>query len=220
MTEIEGDKAYYAVAEAAFIRRRGTPFLLSPKDFALLKQWRELGVPTEAIEEGIDAAFSRREERGATGKVNSLTYCRDAVLDAWERRAAAAVGRGSGRGEGVFDPAPILEKALRGLEALGERRPDLLSAIEPATRALARLAKREKDAEGIERSLSRLDRRLASALSAALAPEERSELDRRVDALLVPVQSRMDAETAAKTRKALARRTLREMLELPRLSLL
>src|SRR5512143_1107865 len=97
MTETAADREYYAAAEAAFIRRRGTPFLLSPKDFGLLREWRSLGVPLQAIEQGIDEAFTRREERGATGRVNSLSYCRDAVLSAWERRAEAAAGRGSGR---------------------------------------------------------------------------------------------------------------------------
>ena len=41
MSETEEDRAYYAAGEAAFIRRRGTPFLLSPTDFALLRQWRQ-----------------------------------------------------------------------------------------------------------------------------------------------------------------------------------
>mgnify|MGYP001385354622 CR=1 FL=1 len=68
MSEIAEDRDYYAAAEAAFVRRRGTPFLLSPKDFALLKEWRALGVPLEAVEAGIDEAFTRREERGAAGK--------------------------------------------------------------------------------------------------------------------------------------------------------
>ena len=96
MSETAEDREYYAAAEAAFVRRRGTPFLLSPKDFALLREWHALGVPLEAIEAGIDDAFTRREERGATGRVNSLSYCRDAVLLAWERRAEAARGKGSG----------------------------------------------------------------------------------------------------------------------------
>src|SRR6188508_783078 len=95
MSETEEDRAYYAAAEAAFIRRRGTPFLLSPRDFALLKEWRALGVPLEAIEAGIDEAFSRREERSAVGRVNSLSYCRDAVLEAWERRMETSRGRGA-----------------------------------------------------------------------------------------------------------------------------
>ena len=50
MSETAEDRAYYEAAEAAFIRRRGTPFLLSHRDFALLKEWRALGVPIEAVE--------------------------------------------------------------------------------------------------------------------------------------------------------------------------
>ena len=70
MSETEADREFFAAAEAAFIRRRGTPFLLSPKDFELLKEWRALGVPIEAIEQGIDDAFSRREERSAVGHLS------------------------------------------------------------------------------------------------------------------------------------------------------
>src|SRR5512141_1042 len=109
MSETEEDRAFYAAGEAAFIRRRGTPFLLSPKDFALLKEWRALGVPAEAIEQGIDEAFSRREDRSATGRVNSLSYCRDAVLLAWERRLQTSVGRGSRIRAGEPDVPRALE---------------------------------------------------------------------------------------------------------------
>src|SRR5262252_797409 len=125
MSETAEDREYYAAAEAAFVRRRGTPFLLSPTDFALLREWHALGVPLEAIEQGIDDAFSRREERGATGRVNSLLYCRDAVLSAWERRAEAAAGRGGSRAGAAVDSGPLLEALERTLAGVGSRRPDL-----------------------------------------------------------------------------------------------
>ena len=124
MSETGEDRDYYRAAEAAFIRRRGTPFLLSPKDFALLKQWRALGVPLEAVEHGIDDAFTRREERGATGKINSLAYCRDAVLAAWERQAEASVGRGAGRDESP-DVARSLGELSARLAEIAGRRSDL-----------------------------------------------------------------------------------------------
>src|SRR5262249_7910915 len=92
MSATEEDRAYFAAAEAAFIRRRGTPFLLSPRDFALLREWRALGIPIEAVEDGIDQAFARREDRQAVGRVNSLSYCPDPVLEAW------GPGRGAGGG--------------------------------------------------------------------------------------------------------------------------
>jgi hypothetical protein len=219
MSEIGGDKDYYRAAEAAFIRRRGTPFLLSPKDFALLKQWRALGVPLETVEQGIDDAFTRREERGATGKINSLGYCRDAVLAAWERRAEASVGRGAGR-----DESPDVGRSLGELRArlaeIAGRRSDLAEPLESARRSLERLASGPRAPGEIEESLVRLDRRLTGALYDALSDAERSEIEDRIEKQMAGVRDRMDDETARRTRKALARRVLRERLDLPRLTLL
>jgi hypothetical protein len=213
------DRAYYEAAEAAFIRRRGTPFLLSPRDFALLKEWRALGVPLEAVEAGIDEAFSRREERGAVGRVNSLSYCRDAVLEAWERRAETERGRG-GESAGEPDVAAGLARLEAELAACRERRPDLGDPLDAALAALGRLARSGKTAEEAEASLARLDRRLARSLHEALPEAERAALDRDVAALMSGALARMDPVTAEKTTKALTRRSVRERLELPRLSLL
>jgi len=218
MTETEADRAYYAAGEAAFIRRRGTPFLLSPKDFTLLKQWRGLGIPIEAVEQGIEDAFSRREERGATGRVNSLGYCRDAVLAAWERRAAASVGRGGQAAE--IDVAGRVRSLAEGLAALAERRRDLAKPLTAANRSLDRLARGSRPPGEIEESLARLDRKLASTLYDALPPDERAAIDLEIRRQLSPLAGRLDDETARRTGRALARRLLRERLELPRLSLL
>jgi len=225
MSETAEDREFYAAAEAAFIRRRGTPFLLSPTDFALLKQWRALGVPLAAVEAGIDDAFTRREERSAAGKVNSLSYCRDAVLEAWERHAEAARGRGAGPGAGGIEAEAAatresLDALTRRLEEAASARPDLEAPIASAVRSLGRLSGSGKRPEEIEASLARLDRRLASELYAAFPEPERAALDRQIDGLLAGAGDRMDPATAEKTRKALARRTVRERLNLPRLSLL
>ena len=220
MSETEADREYFSAAEAAFIRRRGTPFLLSPRDFEFLKEWRALGVPIEAIEQGIDDAFTRREERSAIGRVNSLSYCRDAVLLAWERRSEAVVGRGTGR----VAEAPPARAALEGfadrLAEIAKERPDVAAPLEAARRALARLASSEKDPASVEESLVRLDKRLASSLYGAFSEEDRARLDAGVEEQLSRARVRMDDETAEKTSRALRRRAVREAVGLPRLSLL
>jgi hypothetical protein len=221
MSETEGDKDYYAAAEAAFIARRGTPFLLSPKDFALLKEWRALGIPLEAIEAGIDDAFTKREERGATGRVNSLSYCRDAILSVWERRAETAVGRGGGRAGGEsLDSSAALARLSERLDSVARVHPELTERIESALRSLDRLARSRKPAGDIEASLARLDRRLSNELALTLPAEQRLRIDSRVDELLTKARVKMDRDTEEKTRRALMRRTLREELALPRLTLL
>ncbi len=221
MTETAEDKEYYAAAEAAFILRRGTPFLLSPRDFALLREWRSLGIPLEAIEQGIDDAFSRREERGATGRVNSLSDCRDAILSAWERRAEASAGRGSRRESAAeAEIAPALDALERRLIDAATRREDVAEPLESAARSIARLRATAPVPDRIEASLVRLDKKLASAVYAALSERERAEIDERVHRCLEQVKGRMDAQTAEKTVRALTRRSVRELLDLPRLSIL
>lgn len=220
MSEIEEDRAYYAAVEAAFIRRRGTPFLLSPSDFALLRQWRALGIALEVVETGIDEAFTRREARSAVGRVNSLSYCRDAVLEAWERRTETA--RGRGRADAVPDPdaKAALRDLARRLGACRARRPDLEERLAAAVGSLERLEASARAADQVEAALARLDRRLARDLYDSLPEQERAELDREVARQLSGAAARMDPSTLEKTTRALKRRAVREMLDLPRLSLL
>ena len=220
MSETGEGREYYAAAEAAFVRRRGTPFLLSPKDFALLKEWHALGVPLEAVESGIEEAFARREERGGVGRVNSLSYCRDAVLEAWERRAETARGKGSAGAADAVDAGGALKRLASDLASVAAARPDLVAELESAARSLARLEGSGKSPEEIESSLAGLDRRLAKALAEALPETERAELDAEAEKMLAGAGARMDAVTLDKTSRALKRRLLRERLALPRLSLL
>ncbi len=222
MSETGEGREYYAAAEAAFVRRRGTPFLLSPKDFALLKEWRALGVPLEAVESGIEEAFARREERGAVGRVNSLSYCRDAVLEAWERRAETARGKGSGSAADAVDAGGAAASASRRISQRSRRRAaDLAAELESAARSLSRLEGSGKSPEEIESSLAGLDRRLAKALAEALPGDgARASWTPRPSSMLAGAGARMDAVTLEKTSRALKRRLLRERLALPRLSLL
>lgn len=221
MSETEEDRSYYAAGEAAFIARRGTPFLLSPRDYALLKEWRALGIPIEAVEAGIDEAFTRREERGATGRINSLSYCRDAVLSAWERRAETAVGRGTGRdGLEAADSGSRLARLAEALDSVARLHPELTDRLDSAQRSLDRLAGSRKTPGEVEASLARLDRRLTNELVEALPSERRRRVESRVEELLAKARVKMDRETEEKTRRALARRTLREELALPRLTLI
>ena len=219
MNATEEDRAFYEAAEAAFIRRRGTPFLLSPKDFALLREWRTLGIPIAAVETGIDDAFTRREERGAVGRVNSLSYCRDAVLEAWERQADAARGKGEPSSGGV-DVPEALDALAERLRGSASRRPDLAEPLDTARASLTRLKASRKTPEEVEASLARLDRRLAKELHAALPEDERASVDADVARQLGPALSRMDDAAAEKTTKTLVRRAVRERLDLPRLTLL
>jgi hypothetical protein len=220
MSETEEDRAYYAAVEAAFIRRRGTPFLLSPKDFALVREWRALGIPFPVVERGIDEAFSRREERSAAGRVNALSYCRDAVLVAWERAAETAVGRGGSLEASAADTAAALAGLSESVLAALAKHPELAPPLESALRSLERLRKGARAAAGVEASLARLDRKLANELYEALPEAERAGIATGVAKHLAAAKVSMDEAAAEKTARALTRRAVRDKLSLPRLTLL
>ena len=142
------------------------------------------------------------------------------MLSAWERRAEAAVGRGSGRAAEEPDRPRVLDRLGERLGEVARRRPDLAEPVEAARRALARLAGSEKTTSEIEASLARVDKRLASSLLEALTEKEREEIEARVGALLEKAGGRMDPATLEKTQHALTRRAVRDRLDLPRLTLL
>jgi hypothetical protein len=209
------ERAYFSTIEAEFIRRRGTPFLLSPKDYGLARRWYELGIPLDDVTAGIADAFERRQERAATGRVNSLSYCEGAVLEAWERRASGRVGK-AGRTE-----EPDVEGRLAAIEsALGGLAPRFAPAAGGALRAVSRLRGSGKPPEAIERSLARAEKSLLREIDALISDEERAAIVRDVEARLGAGAESMDQAALRRTREVLVRQRLRSAFLVPRLSLL
>src|ERR1700753_902485 len=90
---------YFSEIEERFTQRRGSVLLLSTLDWALIETWREAGVPLAAVLRGIDDAFDKYEVRSARAankgrlrKVNGLAWGAQAVMEAAEQMAEAAVG--------------------------------------------------------------------------------------------------------------------------------
>jgi hypothetical protein len=57
-------ETYFQEIEAHFALRRGTPFILNAKDWALMKKWYEDGVPLPIVIEAIDTGCERNEASG------------------------------------------------------------------------------------------------------------------------------------------------------------
>ncbi len=90
----ELDESTYATrVEDAFIAERGTPFLLSPKDWTLIRGWREGGIPVDTVVRAVREAFEKRRARGQAGKISSIAYCANAVEELWEMERRGLVGK-------------------------------------------------------------------------------------------------------------------------------
>ena len=197
---------YFLEIEGHFAARRGTPFILSAKDWALMKKWHEEQVPLPVVLEAIDQVFEKNESSGRRKTISSLSYCRHAVKELWEERKELYAGSGEGSPEErplellealaadvehAPGPAEILRGAAAEIRSLGDRK--TVPAIEEALIALehdliARLLEASPDAEAIR-----------SEVAAAIAG--------------------VDEKARARTEEANLRRVVRERYALPRLTI-
>jgi hypothetical protein len=87
---------YYRAIAREFLRGRGAPYFLSPRDLELIAEWEKEKIPLTVVLEGISAAFERRKGRAGRGerKVRTLSFCSSAVETAHaQHRDRKAGGR-------------------------------------------------------------------------------------------------------------------------------
>ena len=180
--------------------RRGTPFVLNAKDWALMKAWSAEGVPLAIVIEAIDSVFEKNEAKGTLKKINSLSYCRHAVKELWSERRELQIGA-----EGAA-PEENVEAAL---ETLAQSVAPASAAFADRIRALAS----EKSVPRIEESLMELEEELLDLLLATSG--ESSMLRDEATALA----SGADEKSRARAEQAHLRRLARERFALPRLTL-
>lgn len=181
---------YFTDIEAHFAQRRGTPFVLSAKDWALMKEWHDGGIPLPVVIEAIDAVFDKQQDKGR--KVNGLRYCRHAVKELWDERRELQIG--------AAEAAPE-----ENAEALLE---ELAGAVPEAFRDRVRELASEKSVPRIEERLIELEQELLSSLATG-------EIRAEARALAAGA----DEKTRARTEEATLRRLVREKFGLPRLTL-
>jgi hypothetical protein len=187
---------YFQEIEAHFARRRGTPFILSAKDWVLMKSWSEAGVPLPIVIEALDSVFDKREAQGK--KVSSLTYCKHAIRELWDERKELAIGAGGSPEE---SPALLLEALASVFEASAH---EPVRSFGPRVKALVR----EQSVPRIEEKLMELEQEVIALLATDDLRREAASLSANVD-----------EKSRARTEEAHLRRLVREAFELPRLTL-
>lgn len=198
-------EAYVLAIERHLARHRGAEHVLSPRDFALAKQWHAAALPLAAVLAGIDRAAA--SDGGAT----SLLRCRRLI----EGLAAAAQPEAPAPAQ----PPGDMEMRLAALQAAiaGARRP---MAFELASRRLAELldlaaVAREPNWSYFQRKLDELDEAVDVAALEALAPAELEQL--REDAIAALARQKPAGRAALQdARLRYMRRRARERFALPR----
>ncbi len=224
---------YFTEIEEHYLRRRGTHLLLSTLDWALIETWKMSGVPLEAVLRGVDDAFDKYDRRPSKSKkVNSLTYCSQAVLAAAEDMKEAAIGAtGKEEAEPGFEVAQIagfLRENADKLEnaKLPQREGFAASALareEAAT--LREMAANIESAgklprlEDLERRLTVLEEKLFAVLMAAALDDDLVNIRAEADRDLAPYRRNMTAAQIEQLHRQYVHKRLLEKCGVPRLSL-
>jgi hypothetical protein len=223
----EDEASYGTRVEDAFIAERGTPFLLSPKDWHLISGWRESGIPADTVIRAVRGAFEKKRARGDLSKISSLAYCTNAVEVLWEMERRGLVGSHSRRHDGdtaTFDPAPRLRElagALRspaGLLPTGVGEADAREALRQAGEAVEALDP-ASGLEALEEALGKVEKALGKKLEKALGDVERDRLGSEVEEEAGDLSGR-SKETRRRILSAIRGRAIRRLFGLAPLTLL
>jgi hypothetical protein len=200
---------YFLEIEAHFAMRRGTPFILSAKDWVLMKKWRDDGIPLPVVIEAIDSVFEKNETSGRRKVISSLSYCRHAVKEIWNDRKDLGVGADGEAPEGSV--RQILDRLAGALEGAGLPQP-LGAEFSVRLRELSA----DQSIPRIEERLIEVERDLIEKIleDPSVAGEIRAEAARSLGEA-----SKIDEKTRARTEEANIRRIVRERYGLPRLTL-
>jgi len=184
---------YFLEIEAHFAARRRTPFILSAKDWALMRKWADDGIPLPLVIEAIDGVFEKNETSGRRKVISSLSYCRHAVKELWDARRDLYVGGSDVPPE--VDPQTRLD--------------DLASRVEEPWASRVRDLARERSVPRIEQSLMDIEQEMVASLADDSIRSELAAID----------TSNLDPKIRARTEEANLRRLVRERFNLPRLTL-
>jgi hypothetical protein len=207
---------YFLEIESHFAARRGTPFILNARDWALMKSWFEGGIPLPVVIEALDSVFENNETSGRKKVISSLSYCRHAVKELWQERKDLQVGDREQSPE--VAPEALLGELAAELEASAAAAPQPQRAAIAAAAAAVRSLHAEKSVPAIETRLMALEQELVDSLVALAEPESIAAIRAEIAAALTG-SGKIDEKTRARTEEANLRRLLRQRLALPRLTL-
>ena len=228
---------YFTEIEERWQQCRGTVTLLSPLDWALIESFQDSGIPLEVVLRGMEAAFAKQAKRQSkVQKVNSLSYCAQAILSEFERFQESAVGKHEPANSASTQAQSerenliqMMERTTGELVQVSERigreglslADGFFESIAETLQSLKEevIASTHLDFEQLELRLSMLEDKILATLFAALSNEVLLRLRTEVNQELNRHRRGLKAEHLAMLEKKMMSKKLLERFGVPRLSL-
>lgn len=223
------ERAYFEAVEAHFIRLRGRPLILSPRELERAAGWHREGIPLRVVCRGIDSYFAKRFKRPeARQRAVSLEYCEEFVHRAHEESRQLAVGGAAesapvvqGRGEleqGLQRLLQRLQQARAAQEESGHT--TLVQALERSVDTVTRLLGRQNlSVQDAEAELEPLDHEVTEELLGTTSPVLFRQVREACDAEMKELAGTMDPALYQSTLQRMTLRRLRNTSRIPEISL-
>ncbi len=230
---------YFTEIEEEFVKRRGSHMLVSPLDWTLIETWRRRGIPLHIVLRGINSSFDGYNQRLNRGrKVNSLFFCQQEVEALFQEYVESRVGAAhnggngasqSGDGASQFAPPAIIEflkgqcEALWRLEAK-HADPRLRETFSRASERLSQIIEDMEmsglvSPELLEMDLMMIEDVILDGLREHAGEEKIRQLRKEANDKLRRYKQSMEREVYEQTIDNFVAHRLREIHEVPRLSL-
>jgi len=230
---------YFTEIEGEFVKRRGSHMLVSPLDWTLIETWKRRGIPLHIVLRGINSSFDGYDRRLNRGRrVNSLFFCQQEVEALFQEYVESRVGAAHGAGNGAsqngngaspFAPTGIIEFLKSQCEALWRLRARQIDPTfrETFSRASERLSHIIEDMETsgvvlpelLEMDLMMIEEVILDGLREHSGEEKLRQLQKEADDRLRRYKQSMEREVYEQTVANFVAQRLREIHEVPRLSL-
>jgi len=214
---------YFSDIEDVFIYLRGAPLMLSPLDWELIQQWKDLGVPLQVVLRAIEDVFEKHKARKNRRPIRSLSYCKSEVEAEYAEWLAARVGTNEEAAKS--DPFPkdkvltYLHQQITSLEALPIFKWNGVASVAEALSAAYLEFEATPNARKLEEQIGALERTLDHTIAAGATPEQIAEARAAAEALLSPYKTNMLPQVYEQQIDTLFKKHLREFFGVPKLSL-
>jgi hypothetical protein len=231
---------YFTEIEEEFVKRRGSHMLVSPLDWTLIETWKRRGIPLHIVLRGINSSFDGYDQRFNRGrKVNSLFFCQQEVEALFQEYVESRVGAPqngagngapqNGAGASQFAPSAVVEFLKEQYGALWRLEAKHLDPAirETFARASERLSQIIEDLETsgvvspelLEMDLMMIEEVVLDGLKELAGEEKLGRLRNEADGKLRRYKQSMEREVYEQTVGNFVAQRLREIHEVPRLSL-
>jgi len=220
---------YFTEVEEYFVRKRGKNLLISPLDWCLVELWRDSGIPLHIVLRGIERSFESAARRQKSSP-NTLFYCHQAILEAYqeyqnamvgasedqESESVAEVSEETARREAVLGYLEDLEKRLQGQQEEGfQRAGQRIAALRSEVSVSQPISYQE-----IDRDLAEIGSMLASTLKEDMGRERARELGSDVKKELKIYRKRLSKEMYQRLEGNYLDRQILGLYDLPEFNLL